>query len=197
MLANVLSWCGSRLGGSAPIAARSTPPRRGVSAARTSGGASTTPEASRARRRTARTARAGRRDRAVMGHPRAHEMEIVDRAICERRYQRRPDTSRPHEPRPLEPDGREATIGLRPAARAAPPARGARIAGPGPGPRRRAGHSGGGAVAAGGWLSGTLRSVTAVSLAPRGARTAIPPRLDSVTETEHPRGSLGSAPSIG
>src|SRR5262245_34717666 len=33
MLANVLSWCGSRLGGSAPITARSTPPRRGVSAA--------------------------------------------------------------------------------------------------------------------------------------------------------------------
>src|SRR5262249_21237901 len=31
MLANVLSWCGSRLGGAAPITASRTPPRRGGS----------------------------------------------------------------------------------------------------------------------------------------------------------------------
>src|SRR6266478_5155647 len=61
MLAKVLSWWGSRLGGSAPITASRTPPRRGVSAAVAAPGtvaasqprtrASTTKETSRGRTR--------------------------------------------------------------------------------------------------------------------------------------------------
>src|SRR2546428_2800919 len=39
MVAKVCSWCGSRLGASAAIAASSTPPRRGVSAAGATPGA--------------------------------------------------------------------------------------------------------------------------------------------------------------
>src|SRR5215813_142870 len=50
MQANVLSWWGSRLGGSAAITASNTPPRRGVSAAVASVGVVTTSEpVSRAR----------------------------------------------------------------------------------------------------------------------------------------------------
>src|SRR6266850_1246473 len=50
MQAKVLSWWGSRLGGSAAITASSTPPRRGVSAAAAGRGVATTKEpVSRAR----------------------------------------------------------------------------------------------------------------------------------------------------
>src|SRR5712692_1536609 len=38
MVANVCSWCGSRLGASAAMAASRTPPRRGVSTASTPAG---------------------------------------------------------------------------------------------------------------------------------------------------------------
>src|SRR5581483_6867578 len=63
MFAKVDSWCGSRLGGSAPITASSTPPRRGVSAA------SSRPAAARAvtiRARVRRATRAGRRRMSVV-----------------------------------------------------------------------------------------------------------------------------------
>src|SRR5437879_9825317 len=44
MVAKVCSWCGSRLGASAAMAASRTPPRRGVSAAWTAAGTATTRE---------------------------------------------------------------------------------------------------------------------------------------------------------
>src|SRR5690348_642986 len=62
MLANVLSWWGSRLGGSAPMTARRTPPRRGVSAA----GPLATSEPSSREQVTRKTRRTRRRMGAVM-----------------------------------------------------------------------------------------------------------------------------------
>src|SRR5215207_7242190 len=50
MFAKVLSWCGSRLGGSAPMTASKTPPRRGVSAAWSPVGIATTEVARNATR---------------------------------------------------------------------------------------------------------------------------------------------------
>src|SRR3972149_2438080 len=52
MLAKVPSWWGSRLGGSAPMTASRTPPRRGVSAAWTAAAVATTAEATRRARAT-------------------------------------------------------------------------------------------------------------------------------------------------
>src|SRR5438309_3387059 len=68
MLANVLSWWGSRLGGSEPITARRTPPRRGVSAAFASPGMVAASEA-RSRAREMKETNGGRRRMgAVMEH---------------------------------------------------------------------------------------------------------------------------------
>src|SRR5512144_2481005 len=69
MLANVLSWWGSRLGGSAPITASRTPPRRGVSAAWTVPGHAATSDPRR-RARARRETKRGRfrRGAAVMGY---------------------------------------------------------------------------------------------------------------------------------
>src|SRR5262250_2982391 len=57
MLAKVLSWCGSRLGGSAPMTASRTPPLRGVSAAGATPGRAISIEATRHVTTAARTTR--------------------------------------------------------------------------------------------------------------------------------------------
>src|SRR5262245_26853441 len=75
MLAKVLSWWGSRLGGSAPITASRTPPRRGVSAACAMPGRGATSDPSKgapsepsSTTRSRTEANEGRRRGAVMGH---------------------------------------------------------------------------------------------------------------------------------
>src|SRR2546425_10879095 len=81
MVAKVCSWCGSRLGASAPMAASRTPPRRGVSAARTAGIVT----ASDAIRTTSAEMVKSARCRCIVNPPTADVLELLVRVVARRR----------------------------------------------------------------------------------------------------------------
>src|SRR5262245_6029069 len=83
MVANVLSWCGSRLGASAAMAASRTPPRRGVSDVCPAAGAAETSEPVRTQSPTTATIVRWRR-MSILREP--HVLELLVGEVTGRRH---------------------------------------------------------------------------------------------------------------